>query len=119
MADQKKPGKKVERLSLEDLEKRLAPAPVWAGGAFPGKGNGKNLDNANENAAFFKFADQDGGDDDIPTDTPTTGAPPPPTDMPTTMSPPPYGPPPGPPAGPDPGDTPTTMSPPPYGPPPG
>lgn len=95
MADQKKPGKKVERLSLEDLEKRLAPAPVWAGGAFPGKGNGKNLDNADENAAFFKFVDQDGGDDDdIPTDAPTTGAPsppPPPMDMPTTMSPPPPG----------------------------
>ncbi len=99
MADQKKPGKKVERLSLEDLEKRLAPAPVWAGGAFPGKGNGKNLDNADENAAFFKFVDEDGGDDDdIPTDPPTTSLPPPPpiTDMPTTMSPPPYGPPPPP-----------------------
>lgn len=100
MADQKKPGKKVERLSLEDLEKRLAPAPVWAGGAFPGKGNGKNLDNADENAAFFKFVDEDGGDDDIPTDPPTTSLPPPPpTDIPTTMSPPPYGPPPPPDAG--------------------
>lgn len=112
MTDQKRPPRKVERLSLEDLEKRLAPAPVWAGGAFPGKGNGKNLDNANENAAFFKFADSgDSGDDDIPTDPPTdlptspptamptsppdpyTSPPPPPTDLPTSP-PSPYGPPP-------------------------
>lgn len=102
MTDHKRPPKKVERLSLEDLEKRLAPAPVWAGGAFPGKGNGKNLDNANENAAFFKFADAgDGGDDDIPTDLPTspptmsppspyTSPPEPITPAPTMSPPPPY-----------------------------
>ena len=31
----------IEQLSIEELEERLAPAPVWAGGAHPGKVNPK------------------------------------------------------------------------------
>jgi len=111
MPDDTEPNKKVERLSLEDLEKRLAPGPVWAGGMFPGKGNGKNFDNADDNAAFFKFTDHDpGDDDDIPTDQPTDAPTSPPTSPPGYGSPPTYAPPP-----PDYGSPPTYSPPPPPG----
>lgn len=61
MADEEKQKRKIRRLSLEDLEKRLAPGPVWAAGAFSGPSE-QALDNANGNAAFFKFADHEHND---------------------------------------------------------
>ncbi|MDX1669653.1 MAG: hypothetical protein R3194_09560, partial [Limnobacter sp.] len=57
MSNKDNAPKKVKRLSLEDLEKRLAPGPIWAGGMFPGKFDSKGFEKASGNAAFFKFSD--------------------------------------------------------------
>lgn len=51
-----KNSKKVATLGIHELEARLAPAPIWAGIAFPGKPNANAFAHANQNAAFFKFA---------------------------------------------------------------